>query len=79
MRPKRIIEGKITVLAAIGVLSVEQSGGRAHHFYTQLAMEVGLALVEWANSYPNLNTHQNIIAFLFLNYYKIVILTKPTL
>ena len=57
MRPKGIVEGEVSVLAAVGVFGVEELRHVAGHIHAELAVHVRLALVERAHSYSHFHTH----------------------
>jgi len=57
MRPKGVVEGKVTMFAALRVLRIEKSRHISNHIDTKLAIEVTLALVEWSYSHAYLDTH----------------------
>lgn len=63
MGPERIIESEITMF--LGIVSIEQPGGRPHHVYAQPAVEVLLPLVEWPHSDSNLDTHEYYYMLIF--------------
>ena len=54
--PKGIVEGIVAVLAVLGVLGVVEAGHVAHHVHAQLAVEVGLTLVEGPHPHSHLYT-----------------------
>lgn len=55
--PEGIVEGIVAVLAVLGVLGVVEASHVADHIHAQLAVEVGLALVEGPHPHSHLYTH----------------------